>query len=65
MPRLSCCFCVMAPRDALLLAGQHNTPLRRKYVAVEKEVRSTFRKNRALADVEASRQPGSIRTWEA
>ncbi len=69
MPRLSCAFCILASRDALLLAGHHNPSLLRDYVAVERAVRSTFKKNLALADVladvEAGKTPGPIRSWEA
>jgi 3'-phosphoadenosine 5'-phosphosulfate sulfotransferase (PAPS reductase)/FAD synthetase len=68
MPRLSCCFCIFAPRNALLKAGHLNTQLLREYVATEQRVRSTFRKELALADVlrdvEAGVQPGPIKTWE-
>jgi 3'-phosphoadenosine 5'-phosphosulfate sulfotransferase (PAPS reductase)/FAD synthetase len=68
MPRLSCCFCIYAPYNALLLAGHLNTPLLRQYVEVEKKVRSTFREElplaQILADVEAGKQPARIKTWE-
>jgi 3'-phosphoadenosine 5'-phosphosulfate sulfotransferase (PAPS reductase)/FAD synthetase len=68
MPRLSCCFCIFAPRDALLLAGHHNVALLRDYVKVEKEVRSTFKMGLALADVlkdvEAGVVPASVKNWE-
>jgi 3'-phosphoadenosine 5'-phosphosulfate sulfotransferase (PAPS reductase)/FAD synthetase len=45
MPRLSCVFCVFAGRDALLIAGKHNRALLDEYVAVEKRIGHTFRKN--------------------
>lgn len=68
MNRLSCCFCIFAPRNALIKAGHLNTPLLRRYAETEKKVRSTFRKELALVDVlkdvEAGVQPGPIGTWE-
>ncbi len=67
MPRLSCCFCIFAPRSALLLAGKHNRELLREYVKVEKEVGYAFRENLALADIEAAlergEEAGTITSW--
>jgi 3'-phosphoadenosine 5'-phosphosulfate sulfotransferase (PAPS reductase)/FAD synthetase len=37
MPRLSCVFCVFAPKGALVLAGRHNRSLLDEYVKVEQE----------------------------
>jgi len=31
MPRLSCCFCIFSPFDALVIAGKHNPQLLDKY----------------------------------
>jgi 3'-phosphoadenosine 5'-phosphosulfate sulfotransferase (PAPS reductase)/FAD synthetase len=42
MPRLSCCFCIYAPKNALMLAGQHNRELLDRYVEVEDRVGFTF-----------------------
>lgn len=71
MPRLSCCFCIFAKRDVLLLAGHHNTDLLREYAAVEAETghqflgkpggRSSIRLADILADVEAGVQPDTSR----
>lgn len=36
MPRLSCCFCIMANKSALLVAGKNNPELLADYVAVER-----------------------------
>jgi 3'-phosphoadenosine 5'-phosphosulfate sulfotransferase (PAPS reductase)/FAD synthetase len=67
MPRLSCCFCIFSPRSALLLAGQHNPKLLAEYVAVEKKIGHTFRKELPLAEVQAAlrrgEQPGLVRDW--
>jgi len=51
MPRLSCCFCIFAPREALILAGKHNTELLREYVRVEKKIGHTLRKDQSLAEI--------------
>lgn len=52
MPRLSCRFCIFAPRAALIIAGTHNPELLAKYVAVEKEIGHSFRKNLPLVDIQ-------------
>ncbi len=41
MPRLSCIFCIYAPKRALTLAGKHNPELLAEYVAVEKSIGHT------------------------
>ena len=51
MPRLSCCFCIFAPREALVLAGRHNTELLDEYVAVEERIGHRFRVDLSLAEV--------------
>lgn len=43
MPRLSCCFCIYANRDALLIAGEHNPELLAEYVRVERKIGHTFK----------------------
>ena len=68
MPRLSCCFCVLAPEAALVLAGQHNRKLLDEYVAVEKKIGHTFRKSlpilKVLEKVEAGEQgEGGVESW--
>jgi 3'-phosphoadenosine 5'-phosphosulfate sulfotransferase (PAPS reductase)/FAD synthetase len=67
MPRLSCCFCILAPRSALLLAGAHNPQLLAEYVAVERAVGHAFRQELPLADVQAAlrrgERPGPVRDW--
>jgi 3'-phosphoadenosine 5'-phosphosulfate sulfotransferase (PAPS reductase)/FAD synthetase len=39
MPRLSCAFCIMGNRDALLLSGSYNPDLLDRYVEVERTLR--------------------------
>lgn len=56
MPRLSCCFCVFAPRAALAIAAKANPELFERYRAVETEIGHTFRKGFSLASI-ASREP--------
>lgn len=51
MPRLSCVFCIFAPKAALVLAGRHNPELLRKYVEVEREIGHKFRQDLSMAEV--------------
>lgn len=44
MKRLSCVFCIFAPKSALLIAGAHNSALLAEYVAVEQKIGHDFRK---------------------
>jgi len=52
MPRLSCVFCIFAPKAALALAGKHNRELMREYADVEREIGHTFRKDLSIAELE-------------
>jgi hypothetical protein len=67
MPRLSCCFCIFAPRSALLLAGKHNPELLDEYVRVEKEIGHSFRLELPLAEVQRAlaegEEPGPVHDW--
>jgi 3'-phosphoadenosine 5'-phosphosulfate sulfotransferase (PAPS reductase)/FAD synthetase len=67
MPRLSCCFCVFAPENALLLSGQHNPELLAEYVRVEAKIGHTFRNGFRIASIQerlnAGEKPGPIQTW--
>lgn len=51
MTRLSCAFCIFAPKSALILAGKHNPALLDRYVAVEERTGHTFRQGFALASI--------------
>jgi 3'-phosphoadenosine 5'-phosphosulfate sulfotransferase (PAPS reductase)/FAD synthetase len=68
MPRLSCCFCIFAPKAALMLAGRHNPELLDEYVRVEREVGSHFRVGLPIVEIQDAlgrgEQPGEIGTWE-
>lgn len=51
MPRLSCCFCVMSSKDALLLAGEHNPALLAEYVAVEERIGHTLQNGHSARQI--------------
>lgn len=51
MPRLSCCFCIFAPRDALIISGRENPELLDEYCAVEKEIGHTFQNGRSIQSI--------------
>ena len=51
MPRLSCAFCIFAPRHALLIAGKHNPALLDKYIAVEDAIGHTFQNGASLREI--------------
>lgn len=59
MPRLSCVFCVLAPKPALMLAGKHNPELLNEYVDLENEIDHTFHKDFRIADVRAKLEAGA------
>lgn len=67
MPRLSCCFCIFAPRSALLLAGKHNPELLAEYVAVERRIGHRFRLELSLAEVQQAlargEEPDGVSDW--
>ncbi len=67
LPRLSCCFCIFAPRSALLLAGKHNPELLAEYVRVERRTGHRFRVELSLAQVQQAVQqgerPGPVQDW--
>lgn len=67
MPRLSCCFCIFAPKAALMLAGKHNPELLDAYVGVEERIGHRFRKELSLGEVREAlargEEAGEIRTW--
>ena len=58
MPRLSCSFCIYAPKEALLLAGKHNPDLLAEYVAVEERIGHTFKPDLSMADVKDAIETG-------
>jgi 3'-phosphoadenosine 5'-phosphosulfate sulfotransferase (PAPS reductase)/FAD synthetase len=68
MPRLSCCFCIYAPKPALVLAAKHMPELAQRYIEVEQEVGYSFRQGLPMAEVvraaESGEDCGPITTWE-
>jgi 3'-phosphoadenosine 5'-phosphosulfate sulfotransferase (PAPS reductase)/FAD synthetase len=58
MPRLSCCFCVFAPKPALMLAATLNRPLFDEYLALEKRMGHTFRHTLSLQMVDDALRAG-------
>jgi 3'-phosphoadenosine 5'-phosphosulfate sulfotransferase (PAPS reductase)/FAD synthetase len=59
MPRLSCCFCFYAPRNALLIAATHNRELAEQYTELERETGFTFRSERST-DSQRHEYPASL-----
>lgn len=52
MPRLSCVFCIFSPPAALMIAGRNNPELLSEYVAAEKRMGHTFRKDFPIEKVQ-------------
>ncbi len=67
MPRVSCCLCIFAPREALLLAGRHNPELLAEYVAIEEETGHTFKPRLSLRvlrdELRAGAACGPVPDW--
>lgn len=51
MPRLSCVFCIFAPRAALIIAGKANPELLDEYCALETEIGHTFQNGRSINSI--------------
>ena len=67
MPRLSCCFCIFSPFDALVIAGKANPELLDRYIEVEKKINHTFRDGFAIKSVreaiDNNYEPKNISDW--
>jgi 3'-phosphoadenosine 5'-phosphosulfate sulfotransferase (PAPS reductase)/FAD synthetase len=67
MPRLSCVFCMFAPREALMIGGQHNPQLLAEYVAVEERIGHRFRQHQPLVEIQTAlgrgERPKPVTTW--
>lgn len=67
MPRLSCCFCIFSPFDALVVAGKANSELLDRYIEVERKIGHTFRDGFAIESVreaiDNNYEPKSINDW--
>lgn len=58
MPRLSCVFCIFAPKAELVTAARHNPGLLERYVELEAEIGHRFRQDLSMADVKAAADAG-------
>jgi 3'-phosphoadenosine 5'-phosphosulfate sulfotransferase (PAPS reductase)/FAD synthetase len=58
MPRLSCVFCIFAPKEALIIAGRNMPGLLEEYVALEKRIQHDFRHRMPLREVLRAVQDG-------
>lgn len=71
MPRLSCVFCCMAPKAALVLAGKHNRELLDAYVEVEDAIDHRFTMSVSMRDVRdaviagETVDPANIKGWDS
>jgi len=68
MPRLSCCFCIFSPFDALVVAGKANPRLLDRYIEVEKKIDHTFRDGFSIKEVREAielgyEEPNTISDW--
>lgn len=67
MPRLSCCFCIFSPFDALVIAGIHNRKLLKRYVNVEAKIGHTFRNDFSIKSVkdaiDSGYKPSGVPDW--
>lgn len=52
MTRLSCVFCIFAPKGQLMIAAEHNPELFAEYVQMEQEINHSFRVKLPLVDVQ-------------
>lgn len=69
MPRLSCCFCVLASKGALVRAAQLNPALAAEYAAVEVRIDHRFRNDLSMAQIieeaENTSSPAKADDWKA
>ena len=60
MPRLSCQFCIFAPKEALLIAGLNDPAKLNRYIEVEKATGHTFRNGFSLMSILDSINAGAV-----
>lgn len=69
MPRLSCSFCVLASKSALVLAAQLRPELAQEYADVEARIDHRFRNDLSMADIIAAANetptPPPVEDWAA
>lgn len=60
MPRLSCVFCIFAPKAALVIAGKANPELLDEYVQIEQDIDHKFRQDCSMAEVKQAVEAGDV-----
>jgi len=68
MPRLSCCFCVLASKSALVRSAQLNPELANEYLKVEKEIGHQFKQGlpmSAIVELAKAELVDEIADWAA
>ncbi|KKK47550.1 hypothetical protein LCGC14_3154050, partial [marine sediment metagenome] len=58
MPRLSCVFCIFAPKAALMIAGANNRKLLDEYVELETEIDHTFKHGFSMKEIQEELDAG-------
>jgi 3'-phosphoadenosine 5'-phosphosulfate sulfotransferase (PAPS reductase)/FAD synthetase len=58
MPRLSCVFCIFAPKACMVLAGRHNRALLDEYIEVERKTGYSWRKDWTIESVRDAIEAG-------
>lgn len=69
MPRLSCCFCILASRGALVLSARLNPELASEYAQLEAEINHKFKMDLPFAEIlrqaQQTKEPIIIDNWKA
>tara|TARA_R110000824_G_scaffold6321_7_gene29291 strand:+ start:716 stop:1519 length:804 start_codon:yes stop_codon:yes gene_type:complete len=69
MPRLSCAFCVLASRSALVLSAQLNPALAQQYVELEERIDHRFTNTTSMAEIvneaKTATAPVCVENWGA
>lgn len=60
MPRLSCRFCILAPKSALVLSARLNPELAQEYLRVEQATGHRFRMDCSIAEVIEAARSGEL-----
>jgi len=60
MPRLSCVFCIFAPKAALVIAGKANPALLEQYVQIEESIGHSFKQDCSMAEVKQAVEAGDV-----
>ena len=67
MPRLSCVFCIFAPKAALMIAGKHNPELLDEYCRIEEKIGHSFKNKSKISDIRdalaSGEKVGEITKW--